>query len=372
MEFKGESELAYQIRTSNEIYSATWGSSKTTHLMTASNYHMEPDCDTYTMCGKLLPDREHRSISMRNHPPHGRRETFCPKCMALIGEHGLDKALLKDEGWLQAYKKHQAGLPTDVEFVYQYPQRPVLPRSLRNAYDSWLRGQSFKQGAFELKKTDPQNIEMWAHGVLAWKESRAKGETGHYIHTLVAEPIAQFPDSKHMRLIGYFFWPLGVTFDAGCKFAYTRTKQERLDLNWAIRVEKQAESKDYQLSMQERSSETKPVTRVAAPPTSAGDQANRWYSDAMALNEWAATAVANGKKITVVGEEFIPMKFVGAVCKAHFSDDVCITYMSGGMRCGAYISGDRLTSMTSALMKRGRYSTMDSDGEPLSIQVTVK
>lgn len=112
------------------------------------------------------------------------------------------------------------------------------------------------------------------------------------------------------------------------------------------------------------------ATRPWPKMVSAGDKTSRWYQDAVELNEWAAGEIAKGRIILVKGEEYMPMKFTGVECSKREFHGVCVTYISEGSRCGAYIRGRSILHITRALMSRGKYSMMDTDEEPLSIEVS--
>jgi hypothetical protein len=170
-----------------------------THLADHTNRYMEPDCDTYTLCGHLLPDREYGRIHLRDHPPPHAGETYCERCMDIFVLSKAPDDQLPDELWVQALDNYRHGRPTPIA----RSEMPAKPRTeeqkeLDEFFEVVARGEPFERGLYRYEVSPSGERRLFGRDCLLLTETRAptKDRTKAFIKTLRLESGLRYYGAK--------------------------------------------------------------------------------------------------------------------------------------------------------------------------------
>lgn len=366
---KLDQEAWHQVHRHKDVSSVNWGI-KTSHLWTRYNREMESDCDTYTLCGKLLPDRERRFVRISKHPDGDQAENFCSKCLALIEPYRITREILNDERWWSALDKMKAGRPYNHEPPYRIPAQRPLTQKLKKIYSLCCAGTKFSKGAYEmtwgrgLDGAPLQTVQFM--GVKAWTDKRVKCEDKdtYFIVRLVIEPVAAHVDRDYLRVAEALAWHGKVSIDHRGAEVYTQTGKHKWQKNCACVLSRNAEAEEFRISFEPRAAEAIDASRSQAlPAIDSGDPNHPAYPLAVKINEAARRCLEQRGRVIAMGEERRPFKFIAAKASNRQPDAVRFEYRAGGMKCSTLVAMGRLRNLDRALA-RGHLEVFDEDCEP--------
>lgn len=323
-QFKLDHDIWWEVHRDKEVTSVNWGI-KTTHLWTRLNREMEPDCDTYTLCGHLLPDQEHYWLPIQMHRSKDEPEDFCSKCLGLIEPYRISREMLKDELWWVALDKKKAGLPYNYVPPWFIPAQKPLPKKLEGIYQLCLKGAPFAKGDYEMVRDGSHGFVMRYMGAPAWVEERVKLEDrpGYFLARLVVEPLAAHADKGYLRIASKRAWRGGCRLDHGGAEVYTAQGKHKWPKDSACVLTRQTTEQLFDVSFEPRAAAAIEANRrQALPVMDSGDPAHPAYPLAVKINEAARRCLEGRGRVIAQGEERLPFKFIAAKADKHHPNAV--------------------------------------------------
>lgn len=350
-----------------QVYSVNAGW-VTTHLASEHQMHMAPGKPRSALCGKSLPDAGEAWGQPMPHPPLGKPEKLCPKCLAMISLYGITADMLRDRAWWIEHGRLLAGESLNQERHYVRPPPDALRGRLKATFDCWSEGQSAEHNAYAITNHGSAQggataLSMSYNGIPLWDEERRIRADGmsSYVSRIEIAPRERFPNATTVQLLAYIASFGQITLDHHQAAFFTDLERIPWSFNSSCVLSRDAEDQAFAVTFTEKSmADTRPALDKLQD---SGDPSHPDHFVAAALNRRIDEHLRTGGTVTVYGEEDIGRPIVRAYApKVGRDKEIRIAYRGGETAVA--------TADLRSRMARGarRIQMTDADGEPLCIR----